>query len=450
MKRKPEKNRIIFSELWFAISALMAAGVLIHREHGLEEVILLAAVPVAAVMIAKVLRRLFPLRGRKVLHSAAATFTAAAVALPLLSGLAYAEFSRWEQKNLSAPEIARPEIFSDRNVLVISPHPDDEILLVGGVVEQYTAAGSKVTLAYVSDGGAFGKGEQRRRETAELAKLYGTQEIRFLGLRDGDNSEELLTASLEKLLEEILPDTVFCVVPEDQIVHFQTAVAFETVLERALEDHPGWQPEAYLGSAYASWMAEDDFLPGAVASSKLSSRNRFPVTAASVSVLSPALSGTDKALRCHRSQDAVLRTGRVMRSDRAFVRGTPDTPTPAFFKLTLPDGTFAYELLTDETGVCVLKGFVFGEGECATDYRVSNPGATVTVSGDEIAVACPSGQGCYVEALNAEGTVLDAVAVFHPRSGQRWLLMHADAMVSLRHDAQVDYLRSLWHKLTMY
>ncbi len=70
-----------------------------------------------------------------------------------------------------------------RNVLVVSPHPDDEVLGVGGTIPLIKEDGGRVTVVIVTDGssaqypGDTVAYERRHREAVEANKLLGTDEV---------------------------------------------------------------------------------------------------------------------------------------------------------------------------------------------------------------------------------------------------------------------------------
>lgn len=82
---------------------------------------------------------------------------------------------------------------------VIAPHPDDEVLTVGGLIVQLVLAGADVTVVAVTDGGSayperFAHDDLarvRRREQMEAVRHLGVPSDRMvsLGLRDGRVAE---------------------------------------------------------------------------------------------------------------------------------------------------------------------------------------------------------------------------------------------------------------------
>ena len=79
-------------------------------------------------------------------------------------------------------EVQTP-FFSGKQVLVLVPHQDDEVCLAGGILEQYTRAGSRVHLAYATAGDYYGLAEVRSREALAAAELMGIrrEDVYWLG-----------------------------------------------------------------------------------------------------------------------------------------------------------------------------------------------------------------------------------------------------------------------------
>jgi LmbE family N-acetylglucosaminyl deacetylase len=100
---------------------------------------------------------------------------------------------------------------SAQRVLVLAPHPDDETLGCGGVLSYYTAAGTAVSVVFISDGGKAGDGAKiRRREAQEASAVLGISDLTFLGLPDGDVSPDKKSVdSVRKLVAGLQPDIVF-------------------------------------------------------------------------------------------------------------------------------------------------------------------------------------------------------------------------------------------------
>lgn len=60
-----------------------------------------------------------------------------------------------------------------RSVLVLAPHPDDEVFGCGGAILRHVEAGARVDVVVVTDGGIGGPADQRQAESQAAAKILG-------------------------------------------------------------------------------------------------------------------------------------------------------------------------------------------------------------------------------------------------------------------------------------
>lgn len=97
--------------------------------------------------------------------------------------------------------LPRPAMHSAKtdwdNVLILAPHPDDEVfgacLLIGKLCE----LGKQVTIAFATNGGAYSTGStgDRKKEAEASARRLGAEAV-FLGLRDGRLRDEVELADM--------------------------------------------------------------------------------------------------------------------------------------------------------------------------------------------------------------------------------------------------------------
>lgn len=96
------------------------------------------------------------------------------------------------------------------NVLVLAPHPDDEVFGAGLLLERLQQQEIAVTIAYITNGGAYstGAGGDRKEEAQASACRLGAKGI-FLGLKDGQlpHTPELKD-KIHDLIAQIQPDAV--------------------------------------------------------------------------------------------------------------------------------------------------------------------------------------------------------------------------------------------------
>lgn len=116
--------------------------------------------------------------------------------------------ARWQPALWRSPGGAR--------VLVIAPHPDDEIGC-GGALLLHTRAGDEVQVLYVTDGRASRAGgltpdemaARRREEAAAVRPVLRLAGAHWLGLRENEWEESALVPTMRDLLRETAADIVY-------------------------------------------------------------------------------------------------------------------------------------------------------------------------------------------------------------------------------------------------
>lgn len=108
-------------------------------------------------------------------------------------------------------------------ILVIAPHPDDEVLGAGGTMCRLASEGHEVTAAIMTRGWEplFPESQvtQVRAEAREANALLGVDEVRFVDLpvtRLNLMPEHELNAALDQLVVETRPEWVFLPHPGDR------------------------------------------------------------------------------------------------------------------------------------------------------------------------------------------------------------------------------------------
>lgn len=148
--------------------------------------------------------------------------------------------------------------------LIIAPHPDDEILGVGGVIARLTQAGHDVHVTIVTTGQPplFDEESvaQVRREALNSHDLIGLEQARFL---DGFPAAGLdtvpghvLNAALSKELEAAKPDILF--IPFGGDVHSDHQIVFTSAL---VASRPGKNPSVKAILAYETLSETNWYAP---------------------------------------------------------------------------------------------------------------------------------------------------------------------------------------------
>lgn len=118
---------------------------------------------------------------------------------------------------MKKPRLARTEDLKERNILVLSPHPDDGVIGCGGTLHIYHQKGAKIMAVYMTDGRKGNPGYHednlvlsRKDEARNAATLVGIDSLIFLDNRDTELSSTPKTVNeLSEILSEIKPEAVF-------------------------------------------------------------------------------------------------------------------------------------------------------------------------------------------------------------------------------------------------
>jgi LmbE family N-acetylglucosaminyl deacetylase len=101
-------------------------------------------------------------------------------------------------------------------VLVISPHPDDEVLGAGGTIARLAREGNEITVVIATKGWeplfALSQVEQVRAEAVEASKVLGVKSLRFMDL-PVTRLDSMPRHELNKVFDELIgqekPELVF-------------------------------------------------------------------------------------------------------------------------------------------------------------------------------------------------------------------------------------------------
>jgi LmbE family N-acetylglucosaminyl deacetylase len=145
-------------------------------------------------------------------------------------------------------------------VLVIAPHPDDEIIGVGGTIAKRTAAGDEVYVCVVTKGypPLFAEEfiEQGRRECRQADKLLGIKETIFLDfpaimLETVPRYE--FNAKISDVIQRIKPDEVYIPHRGDMQIDHQMVVDAAMVGLRPKYEHIISRIYAYETLSETGW-----------------------------------------------------------------------------------------------------------------------------------------------------------------------------------------------------
>lgn len=120
-------------------------------------------------------------------------------------------------ERMALPAVRRWNSPGNQRVLVIAPHPDDEVAGCGGTMLLHRAAGDELAVLHVTDGRrsrALGldpaaMAARRHAEAEASVALVGASRWEWLGLPEGDWRAPELALPLERLLDALVPDVVY-------------------------------------------------------------------------------------------------------------------------------------------------------------------------------------------------------------------------------------------------
>lgn len=143
----------------------------------------------------------------------------------------------------AARSIRRWQSSGGQRVLVVAPHPDDEVCGCGGTVLLHRLAGDDVRVLYVTDGrrsraSGLGPDEmaRRRRQEAHSAAAQLDVKVEWLGLPEGEWDERVLRERLTEYLRLVRPHVIYAPSLVDfHAEHVRVAEALALVLRRSGE-----------------------------------------------------------------------------------------------------------------------------------------------------------------------------------------------------------------------
>ena len=159
-----------------------------------------------------------------------------------------------------------------KSILIIAPHPDDEVLGCGGAIRRFVDEGLAVTVTIVTKGTPLFPEAQVKRvraEASEAAKRLGTGEPVFMDLPVTTlhliPEHEINSAFSELINKQVKPDTVLLPFPGDRHEdHRQVFDAAMVAMRPDGRNHPVRKVACYETVSETHWAApgiEQGFQP---------------------------------------------------------------------------------------------------------------------------------------------------------------------------------------------
>jgi LmbE family N-acetylglucosaminyl deacetylase len=143
------------------------------------------------------------------------------------------------------------------NILVIAPHPDDEVIGCGGSLIKYTRRGDRVVAIFLTSGELGLKHlaresawQIRETEAKKCAKILGIAAIHFLRLPDWTAGDHIKDggARLVPILKQEQPEIIYLPHPQEWHPDHQAAL---TILKAARRSGRGFRSPQ--GRGYEVW-----------------------------------------------------------------------------------------------------------------------------------------------------------------------------------------------------
>lgn len=283
-------------------------------------------------------------------------------------------YSASKNLNYNAVDNGKTELYGGQRVMLFVPHQDDDINVLGGVLEEYVKYGSEVYVVFSTNGDYDGLADVRLKEAIAVMEHIGIPEENVIFLGYGDmwspdgphlynaDSEVIrqshigrtktygitdheaynegaaytidnFLADIESVILQYKPDILYCVDYDYHIDHKALTHSFEKVMGKILNQDKTYRPQVLKGYAYATaWEAEPDFYAENLLATqnvfgkphnqtpeiyRWEDRIRLPIHAADLS-RSPYWSDAYTTLALYASQSAGRNTIRVYNSDKVF------------------------------------------------------------------------------------------------------------------------------------
>jgi len=150
------------------------------------------------------------------------------------------------------------------NILVIAPHPDDEVIGCGGAIRLRTARGEHVTVVFLTSGELGLKSLSREQawkireaEASMSARILGVAELHFLRQPDwmlGDHLQAV-TKALQPVLDATRPHVIYLPHPDDGHPDHRVTLS---ILRTALKRCRNLKPELLAYEIWTPLAAHDE------------------------------------------------------------------------------------------------------------------------------------------------------------------------------------------------
>lgn len=248
---------------------------------------------------------------------------------------------------------------AQKRILIVVPHPDDELNIAGIVINNHNNK-NNIWILYTTNFDIYGESEvsKRHKELQKLSRYIGIPDsnIIFLGFHvydgtrnqyayslpgtiavlDGElETEEALKTGIKRVIDEIKPDIIYSIDCDNHVDHRRTSLAVDTIANEFVRDTKCYSemPLFFKGFAYAtSWSSYNDFYESnnstrcfeygenTIAPYDWENRIRIPYTNNKNYSRFLSKCWLKKAYLCYRSQNIYSHIGKCINSDQILWR----------------------------------------------------------------------------------------------------------------------------------
>jgi LmbE family N-acetylglucosaminyl deacetylase len=158
-----------------------------------------------------------------------------------------------------------------KNILIVAPHPDDEVLGCGGIIKRFSSEGDKIYVLIITKGKPEKYSEEKimnvRKEALHAHKILGVTETRFLNFPAPDLdtiSLSEISGDISSVIIEFKIDTLF--LPHRGDIHNDHKVVYNAslVASRPFNNYTVKRVYSYETLSETEWAApfgDDAFIP---------------------------------------------------------------------------------------------------------------------------------------------------------------------------------------------
>ncbi len=370
MENKKRRSGLsgLFASLIFAAEVFFIGDMALARSSSNMPPVIGIITFAAAFFVIFVLSRANP----RAAGYAALTLSALIVLTVIVCGMLW--YGIYEHGVYADDDTGKGGLYRGRRVMVLVPHEDDEINLMGGVLEQYVKYGSTVYIVYLTNGDMAVPAERRLAEAIDGMSRFGIPESNLIFLGYGDSlfedgteiyfldddrvvtshagrTQTYGTAShpayregrdytlanmyedVRDVINEYRPDVIFCSDYDEHADHRLLSLLFDRAMGELLRSYRNYRPDIFKGFTYSTaYYAPQNFysvnLPSTVNPGTAdymqesnvylwNDRVRFPVCAGSLS-RSMFSSRIYQALSCYTSTETRKMADGIIKGDKVF------------------------------------------------------------------------------------------------------------------------------------